>query len=684
MVLLTQRQQEILHAIMTATNGIGSHDLEKLTDISRRTLYRELADLKFFLQNQGLSLENKHRHYQITGDPTSLTQLQAQLQSTTKPTITSSQRHNAIGAILLQRDEPLKIASIALELQISEGSVQRTLDEVEKQLANYELTLIRKKGYGIQVQGDESQKRLLLCGILLSEINEYTFMKYLDSNQTTSDNFFLSLLDKNLLLLCRHALKPILDSVALNSDQQMIQLIILFSLAISCGGRGHHLKAQPADNHVLAYQAKVAEIVKTLPAKYQANITFQDIIFLAQQIQATDYIPLQFSLDRDQSFTITVQVQSFIREVSERFGRDFQNSPSFLRRLTKHIFNISQKNIQQLPNANIETLTALETDYPKLFSAIQFAWQKHFGQIQLSQPEFQLLLLYFANEFQRLNQNSLSALVICENGISASAMLISQLEKEFGEFKKITPLRVSNLATTNLDEYDIILSTLKLPGFKHEYLLVSPLITRQERQMIRSALAELQPQKKAEITPIVQHTAFELLAKETNFFDRAKDLLALTSLSQLNNQDLDLKASIALISQQIPTLITTQVDEIGQALFKRSQLAPIALPNSRIALLHTSNPHIRHCYFSIFDLKEPLTMITMDQESTQVSRFLLMLGPTDMDENQSKLMSLISSNIILNQDNLRLFEQGNLHEIQDNLAQRFIEYSQKIIKDHQS
>lgn len=65
--------------------------------------------------------------------------------------------------------------------------VQRDLTEVALALGKYGITLIKKKGVGISVKGTEFQRRQVLCGILLSEINDYRFFKYIGDDQDVGE-----------------------------------------------------------------------------------------------------------------------------------------------------------------------------------------------------------------------------------------------------------------------------------------------------------------------------------------------------------------------------------------------------------------------------------------------------------------------------------------------------------------
>ena len=120
---------------------------------------------------------------------------------------------------------------------------------------------------------------------------------------------------------------------------------------------------------------------------------------------------------------------------------------------------------------------------------------------------------------------------------------------------------------------------------------------------------------------------------------------------------------MSIIKNQLP---------VAKKLIERIKLAPVGIPNSNLALLHTSNNEITRCSFTIFDLDNEINLPAMDHNEIQVKRILLMLGPEDISDPERKVMSLISSMIIMNDANLHLFENGNQEEIKNAIASQFL------------
>ena len=149
-MILTERQKDILSLLITSEEGISVKELENRLNVSRRTIYREFKELKDVLATDELNLVNKKRKYGVEGNKEALNKLILAVKKTKiQSSMSVERRENALAAILLLNDEPKKIIQFALDLNVSEATIQNDLDIVEKSLAEYKINLIRKKGVGV-------------------------------------------------------------------------------------------------------------------------------------------------------------------------------------------------------------------------------------------------------------------------------------------------------------------------------------------------------------------------------------------------------------------------------------------------------------------------------------------------------------------------------------------------------
>lgn len=302
---------------------------------------------------------------------------------------------------------------------------------------------------------------------------------------------------------------------------------------------------------------------------------------------------------------------------------------------------------------------------------------REFPEYHFSTTEQELILLYFANSFENAsNTGQLKALVICANGIGAASILKNRLQQEISTIYEVQIAKVSQLKTIQPNHFDLILSTLKLPGFNWDYQVVSPLLLGDELQRIKELVRSLNKRTpvQSEVKQSVNKKSTALAQIEQNFQRTTicRQLLQQIGLVKIANDQQDLTKILALVLQQVPSTVVTNRQIIQDAMLQRIKLAPVGIPDSQIALVHATDKTVNCPFFSIYQLQTPLKMRAMDQSEISVVRILLMTGPSPMSDFENALMGSISSSIVMNNHNTQIFANGSLAEIKNLVALQFL------------
>ena len=88
-------------------------------------------------------------------------------------------------------------------------------------------------------------------------------------------------------------------------------------------------------------------------------------------------------------------------------------------------------------------------------------------------------------------------------------------------------------------------------------------------------------------------------------------------------------------------------------------------------LFHTSSSEVTEPFFCIFQLKQVLEIEGMDKTKVDLSRMLVMLAPSPIDEATGKLLGKISGALIMNDLNTEIFRSGNETIIYQLLSKNF-------------
>ena len=189
------REKKILSLMLEYPNGITLDDLQAQLQISRRTLYREIASIEKTIQTLDIQIiKPRGAGYRIVGESTNLEKLKRQLTQKEEEFFADNvKRQSAIVCSLLLQDEEVTIETLAIDFRVSIGTIVADLQTIELSLQDYQLSLLRLKGRGIKIDGQEKAKRQILGNLIFNGVSEYDFYHYLDSlNEDTLKKVFTS------------------------------------------------------------------------------------------------------------------------------------------------------------------------------------------------------------------------------------------------------------------------------------------------------------------------------------------------------------------------------------------------------------------------------------------------------------------------------------------------------------
>src|SRR5699024_3782437 len=90
--------------------------------------------------------------------------------------------------------EPTKLIALANDLNVTIATVSNDLDDVASQLQDYHLELVRKRGYGVIIQGKEEYKRAALKSLIARYFDTFEVVHLFKTkkNQETMTTDFIA------------------------------------------------------------------------------------------------------------------------------------------------------------------------------------------------------------------------------------------------------------------------------------------------------------------------------------------------------------------------------------------------------------------------------------------------------------------------------------------------------------
>lgn len=379
---------------------------------------------------------------------------------------------------LFINQEDLDIYDFAEEMYVTESTVHRDIDKLEKNLGQFNLK-IRIKHDQLFVDGDEWNIRKAL--------QSYVIQAQSLGREGKIERFFL---EKDIEI-CNEAISRLSQKYHHQFSEEYSCLLLVECLIFKKRtDHNNFLNERTSNlindlNHLEVYFFS-GELLESIINKSFSEISPYEIEAMAYSllaygfsIQSADYIQ---SIDH--------QVNELIQKVSNLLSLDLSKDNHLKLMLSNHI----SKMIFRLRNQIYITNPALEEikkQYSSLFNVIWIAIRglSKYYEINISNEELAFIVIHFQLAIEKIVK-PLNIVVICQNGIATSELIMSKLHKIFDSDAKITNINARELDFYDLSNIDLIISTIALPEVTVPVIEVSPILTKDEIESIRSFYSE--------------------------------------------------------------------------------------------------------------------------------------------------------------------------------------------------
>ena len=379
---------------------------------------------------------------------------------------------------LFINQEDLDIYDFAEEMYVTESTVHRDIDKLEKNLGQFDLK-IRIKHDQLFVDGDEWNIRKAL--------QSYVIQAQSLGREEKIERFF----SEKDIEICYEAISRLSQKYHHQFSEEYSCLLLVECLVFKKRTENNNWLTERTSNlindlnHLEVYFFS-GELLESIINKSFSEISPYEIEAMAYSllaygfsIQSADYIQ-----------NIEHQVNELIIKVSNLLSLDLSKDNHLKLMLSNHI----SKMIFRLRNQIYITNPALEEikkQYSSLFNVIWIAIRglSKYYEINISNEELAFIVIHFQLAIEKIVK-PLNIVVICQNGIATSELIMSKLHKIFDSDAKITNINARELDFYDLSNIDLIISTIALPEVKVPVIEVSPILTKDEIESIRSFYSE--------------------------------------------------------------------------------------------------------------------------------------------------------------------------------------------------
>lgn len=684
---ITKRQREIVEFLLEHPHEVTAGEIAVEVKVSTRTVHRELQMIEQWLEPLGMRLEKKSgTGIRIDAGSDDLAVLRQQLEGKEYVEFTPEERKLFMLCILLDEPEPVKLLALASDLKVTVSTVTTDLDDLESRIRQAGLKLVRRRGYGVKINGSETIHRTAIAALALEFLDESDlFGRQPEQGGSIVNQKLLDMIGHGDVLTVENALwQPDIEWLENIPERQYMKLLIQLSVAVVRIRKGFGIgRMSPRENtgdevaeqdemKVPLYMAsRLCGVLST-----QLELTFSEdeqayfhrlLVETEQRIHSSRLLPIDdlILLDR---------VHSLIDQMQARTHYAFHEDRLLREGLLGHMQPVMER-IEGQQMIRNPLLQQIRKDYDSLFEEVKQSVEQAWPGTDVPDEEIGFLVMHFGASIERLRalKREIRAIIVCTSGIGSSRMLSSRLSKEIPEIRIMDSVSWYEAARIPTDQYDLVLSTVDLPMDEHQYYKVSPLLTAEEserlRHFIKTTTLQQQHHKPRETEVQTTSRYSDPDGMEATLIEIVR-IIGKFQVYPLDNQDIGFYETVYTMCNVLHgSGVLKEPEEIAKRLEAREAVGSQKIPGTRLALFHTRSEGIYRPSISLFQLTEPL--LRTPDDPAGVTHVLLMLGPRELSKESLEVLSEISA-LLLQEEMITLLEKGIRDELIHYLSQELV------------
>lgn len=691
---ITARQRAIIEIIAKGSKEKPAtvSEISAQLNLSTRTIIREMPEIEKWLSENHFTLYKKPGVGLLLEESTESIQFLLELLGE-KNVVYQYSREERVQLILgelLMAKEPIKSFSFISRFKISDATFSSDLDDIQKKLSSYNITLLRKQGLGIYVEGREEDLRRAIADTLYQILDENEMVsilngkmtKHIDPNKEMK-NKLLQFIDQEIIFKIEEILNNAETTYGIKyEDNAYIGLIIHLSLAVKRIQKSEKITMEKHvldQLSVLDQYAVATKIAQGLEKCFDIVIPEAEIGYITMHLKGSK-IRLHLKQKEWKFSNIKIyQLASRIVSLAEDYLQvNLKAEESLVEDIANHIGPVLNRLQLGLSIKNPQ-LAEVKTKYSEVFEAAKHVCsilERENNIVSIPEEEIGFLAMHLGAALIRCGyiSSKINAVVVCPSGIGTSKLLAVSLMKEFPEVEVKETISALNIDIESLqrNNIDLLFSTITL-DIEYAYLKVNPVLGENDKKAIRKQIAKLGGKKKI-IHPELKEHDMENMKKISLLGLSISDLMehvGFKILSVPKKEDMIVEAGKLFCNGKEET-----GKEIAKAIQQRESISPTYVNELEMYFFHCITSFVQQCRFGILRL-QPI----LNQNGATIRGAVVMLIPQNQRDDTS-LMSEISGALIENKGFAEAVKQGEKPDIIRELEKAVTKFFRKKIKDY--
>ncbi|MDX9801311.1 MAG: helix-turn-helix domain-containing protein [Spirochaetia bacterium] len=676
---MKERQKQVLRLLLANNNIVRIDDIASSLSAGSRTVSRDLDYLERWLSTRGVYMERKtNQGIRIINYGTNIDHIIETLNSSdaTLSELDPAERQKFIFLYLLYNNREIKISEIANVFFVSDTCIWNDLNSIEAAAQKRDIYLVRHKGVGISISGEESNIRFTFLDIFAEIFSHKTIINYLYSeNHRKSESagkYRISLLmkyfklpedTKRLFSLVTHAENILGYKFTISGEA------FLYFYLFQTGHRIHSgalITASPPAGSVCSpkYREAASELLDKLGKRIMSGIIPEqevDVLgIILQVLEAGDFshgklddtgedIPEEIDIFAQKLMAALEKSDNVFYYLDNELAKVIRiSAASLILRLKNHIPHWKDDwNENVLDNENDKTV----------ITAIKELIKNEFA-LDAAASDIQNLLLHFnaaAIKNQVYPKRKVRCIIFCFEGIGLASYLFSVIKREISGIDVVEATAVYKLDQEYLDlhQIDLVISTFPVENIQTPLVLVSlPIDIKILDKNINDAISNIKT--RARLPVFEEKTQEEASASFSvnNFLSFIQEFAILES-----EKPEPPEKTVKIISQYFSNNIKSE-KALERDFLDREKLGPLYFEEYGIRMIHCKSSSVKKPFGGIIRYKQPA-------ESEQEVVFLA--APDPCPEGIRKMLSEITFSILENPVFRESLKKSDIDTLRTNL-----------------
>lgn len=691
---ITPRMKQIFQSLLNETEPVSIKNLAEKIGVSKRTVQRELEYTTSSLKGYDITFMSKTGvGIWLEGTDEEKQRLLDTLSEDGDYDVGNRELRRKKLILELLREKGLKkLFYYSSRFKVSEATISTDLEAAEDWLKQYGLTVTRKPGSGISVEGSEEDYRRAIrvfvnenidTQILReayeaeSEPERYAGLKKSNIGQILNDNIMSRVMD---------CITGMNHSRVLNlTENSYVGLVIHISIAINRILKNEVLDTTPKwveemeeDDDLRLARA----IVHELEEEFEIQIPKIEVSYICLHIKGAKHEKLQWkgaeeteSENRELHQIVNEMIDAFDPEKSWALKQDEEFLQGLLAHLQPTLVRLNHG--MQIRNPVLDEICS---SYPDIYEKCVYVariLEKWTGK-SVPPEEIGFLTVHFGAAIVRMENRKeqlrkVQIGVICSSGIGISRLMASKLERVFKDRIQLTAYGKKDITPYITSKTDFFVSSISTEIADVPVIYVNPLLNEEDMEKIRRTVYQYEriPEKQRKADQVtLQLEEINLIAAQINLVIKYMEFIKA-------DENISFEELLIAVSERLSPYSDRQ-ELIREDLMKRERISSQIFAEFGFALLHTRTKGVVRPGFHVCMTRNLGAF--QDPYFKGIKVVFVMLVPIDDNLRiNNEILGHISGTLIEDFHFLDVILKGEKEEIRDELSRCLKQYFSKYI-----